>query len=94
MREIRELRSETQPEFAERFNQEASRLGLAMRYDFQDISKRETARTKMDAEDCLVLALLDPKRRGVAYVTVGKGVTVGRDAWALIAGQQPKAKGA
>lgn len=90
MKGIRDEREESQADFAERLNEKAASLGFAVRYTFSDVSRRETARKALDAEDFATVALLDPQKRGWIYVAFGQSVTVGRDAWELLAGQKKR----
>lgn len=86
VRAIREARGETQTDFAIALSREAAAIGLPVRYDVVDVSKRETARKTLDAEDFALVALLDPEKRGQLWVMFGQTVKVGRDAWETLAG--------
>ncbi len=86
MREIRDLRGEEQREFADRLNEAAKKLGLDARYDYDEVSRRETARRKLGPEDYATVAMLDPERRGWTYVAFGYAVKVGKDARVLLGG--------
>ncbi len=87
MREIRDLRGEQQQEFADHLNEAAKKLGLAIRYDYDEVSRRETARRRLSPEDYATVAMLDPERRGWTYVAFGYAVKVGKDARLLLGGE-------
>lgn len=90
MRAVREERDEEQAEFAMRLNEAAAALNLPGRYDGFAVSRRETGRKALDAQDFATVAMLDPKRRGWMWVAFGKAVTVGKDARALLVGDEGK----
>lgn len=93
MREIREERGEEQSEFADALNEAAKALGLRARYDAFDVSRRETARKRLEPDDYAVTAMLDPQRRGWTWVAFGKAVSIGKDARELLAGQPARKTG-
>ena len=88
MRQIREARAEDQAQFAASLDAAAKSLGLAARYTLFDVSRRETARKKLDPDDFATVAMLDPERRGWTWVAFGKAITIGKDAYELLAGQR------
>lgn len=92
VKDIRLERGEEQGEFAGHLNAAAEALGLSVRYLSGDVSRRETGRKALDVDDFATVAMLDPQKRGWMWVAFGKAITVGRDAWELLAGQQPKKK--
>jgi hypothetical protein len=95
MREIRDLREESQVEFAEAINQASRRKEFRnfphLNLTFNDISKRETGTKSLEIADMLCLAYLDPKERGWFWVMWGSEVAIGKDAWAIISGRRRSA---
>lgn len=93
LRAIRDELEMTQEELAVALTGAAKRLGLPLRYDGLDVSKRETARKTLDPEDYAVIALIDPQRRGWLWVAFGQTITLGKDAWETLAGPKNAAGG-
>jgi transcriptional regulator with XRE-family HTH domain len=74
VRLVREALGLQQTEFTERLNQMAEALGIESRYDFTKVSKMEVGTRKVSLDDAIVLAELDPKRRGVRWMATGIAV--------------------
>lgn len=81
MRSVRSDRGETQNQFAAALTAAAQSIGLSSSYDYTEISKRETARKTLDADDFLVIAMLDPQKRGLLWLAFGENITINRETW-------------
>lgn len=71
-RSIRERRGETQEAFAQSLTRLAGELGMPVDYDGQGISTRETGRRALDIEDYLLAVRLDPDRRSLIWLALGR----------------------
>jgi transcriptional regulator with XRE-family HTH domain len=72
VRQIREAMGLTQPEFAARLNAAAAELGLDPDYTQLNVSQRETDRLTLDIEDYLILTRVDPHRRPLVWLALGR----------------------
>ena len=71
VRSIRELRGEKQPEYATALNAAAKRLKLPKNYSVSTISRLETGRQEITLEDVLIIAAVDPEKRGRDWLAWG-----------------------
>ena len=85
MLEIRKALEMTQEDFADALNRAARELGLVEQYDYLYVSRRETARKKLEPEDFACIAMLDPQRRGWTWVAFGRAITMGKGARDVLA---------
>lgn len=86
-REIQQLWGEEADNeaFADRLNAAASELGFSENWTANRVSKLRGATQGISTEDAYVIARVDPKLRGMTYVTHGIAVSKGEDAAAALA---------
>jgi len=70
---IREARDEDQERFAAAFNALAHQMGLrGVKYDTTKLSRTETNGRPLKLDEAVVIAELDPRRRGLEWLAVGE----------------------
>ncbi len=69
---VRESLSMNGDEFAAAINARAAAFGVSPNYDKAKVSRLESGKlTYLTAEDAVVIALLDPEKRGVEWLVTG-----------------------
>src|SRR4051812_46961163 len=73
VRTVREALGENQPAFARRLSEAAQNLGLIwLRYDNTIVSKLEIGARDLSTDDTVVVAAIDPERRGKLWLAWGE----------------------